>query len=72
LRLRKAAAWTDEENEGLKGLATSGASMVRAAAALGRSMISVRDQARKLGTPFPSLRIARGRWTEASSKVRGQ
>jgi hypothetical protein len=53
LRLRKAPAWTDEENERLKRLATSGGSIVRAAAALGRSMISVRDQARKLGTPFP-------------------
>ena len=39
---------------------------------LGRSIISVRDQARKLGTPFTSLRIARQRWTEASGQVRRQ
>jgi hypothetical protein len=66
LKPRKHAAWTDKENQRLKALATSGASVVRAAAALGRTIISVRDQARRLETPFPSLRIARQRWTDAT------
>jgi hypothetical protein len=62
--LPRKSAWTEEENERLKALATSGASVVRAAAALRRSIISVRDHARQLGTPFPSLRIAKQKWTE--------
>jgi hypothetical protein len=66
LRPRKHAAWTDKENQRLKALATSGASVVRAAAALGRTIVSARDQARRLGTPFPSLRIARQRWTDTT------
>jgi hypothetical protein len=70
MRPGKGSPWTDEENERLKQLAVSGASVVRAAAALRRSMISVRDQARKLGTPFPSLRIPRQKRPGASAKER--
>jgi hypothetical protein len=48
------APWTPEDNERVKVLATGGASALRAAAALKCSVLSVRNQARKLGTPFPS------------------
>jgi hypothetical protein len=61
--------WTDEDIERMKELAAGGASLVRAAAVLKRSMISVRTMARKHGTPFPSLREARQRYTEARDKA---
>jgi hypothetical protein len=53
--------WTDEERERVKAFATNGASVLRAAAALKRSMKSVRVEARRLGTPFPSTRGYRER-----------
>jgi hypothetical protein len=40
----------------LKALIAQGASATRAAAASNRTIISVRNQARKLGTPFPTTR----------------
>jgi hypothetical protein len=40
-----------EENERRKALVASGGSALRAAAALKCSMVSARNQARKLGTP---------------------
>jgi GcrA cell cycle regulator len=47
-------SWTPERNERLKAFVASGASVLRVAAALKCTMTSVRNQARKLGTPFPS------------------
>ena len=38
---------------------SKGISILRAAAAFNRSMISVRNQARKLGMPFPTVRDRR-------------
>ena len=51
--------WTDADNERLKAFVADGVSPFRAAAAFNRRSNSVRNQARKLGTPFPSLRNVR-------------
>jgi hypothetical protein len=61
--------WTEADNERLRILVAQGASLVRAAAAFKRSTAAVRAQARKIGVPFPPLRIARKKWAEASSNV---
>jgi GcrA cell cycle regulator len=57
--------WTKEDNERLKRFVAQGASVIRAAAALNRSTMGVRHQARKIGCPFPPLRIARQKWAHA-------
>ena len=59
-------SWTEADNERLKALVAQGASIVRAAAAFNRSIVSVRIQARKLGTPFPPMREFRKKWAEPS------
>jgi GcrA cell cycle regulator len=59
--------WTDEEEERLKALVAQGASIVRAAAALRRREVVVRERARKLGCPFPTLRSARKKWVGTPS-----
>lgn len=51
--------WSSEELNRLNGLVAQGASATRAAAALNRKIVSVRNQARKLGTPFPTTRTKR-------------
>jgi GcrA cell cycle regulator len=61
----KGDAWTEEDNARIRELAAKGASTIRAAAALKRSRLAVRDQARKLGTPFPTVRDLRKRLAEA-------
>ena len=48
--------WTAEENERLKTFVAKGASIIKVAAAFKRSIVSIRIQARKLGTPVPSLK----------------
>jgi hypothetical protein len=58
------APWTPEENERLKALAAGGTSALRAAAALNCSVLSVRNQARKLRCPFPSIREMKKRLAE--------
>jgi hypothetical protein len=55
-RSRK-SAWTEKDNERLRAMIASGATPVRAAAAFGRTMTSVRAHARKIGRPFLSIRI---------------
>jgi hypothetical protein len=51
--------WDDEQVERLKELIASGASAVRAAAALKRARSSVQVKARKLGMPFMASRDAK-------------
>jgi hypothetical protein len=51
--------WTTQDDERLKAFATQGASVVKAAAALKRKIVSVRVRARALGCPFPPLRVVR-------------
>jgi hypothetical protein len=56
--------WTKEDDERLRDFVVRGYSHVRASAALKRSMASTRNQARKIGCPFPPLRIARQKWAD--------
>jgi hypothetical protein len=44
-------------------------SIIRAAAALNRSIKNVRIQARKLGAPFPPMRIFRKKWADTPSRL---
>ncbi|WP_322514072.1 hypothetical protein SR870_13520 [Rhodopseudomonas palustris] len=64
--------WDDEQVERLKELIASGASAVRAAAALKRARSSVQVKARKIGMPFMASREAKrlrdAKIAEAESK----
>jgi hypothetical protein len=51
--------WSDQQIATLKALLKAGATPLRAAAALGRSLVSVKAKARLLGSPFPSARRRR-------------
>jgi hypothetical protein len=57
--------WRTLDDERLKAMVAQGASVVRVAAALRRRKGIVRARARKLGCPFPSLRVARQKWANA-------
>ena len=59
--------WTAEENERLKALVARDVSVLKAAAALKRTTVSVRNQARKLGTPFPPMKEYRKKLLPNSS-----
>lgn len=61
--------WTPEEDERLKDLVTNGASILKAAAKLNRTMVSVRDHARKLGSPFPPIKEVRKKWADGPSSL---
>jgi hypothetical protein len=64
-------SWTEADNERLKAFVAQGVSIVRAAGAFNRSLMSVRNQARKLGTPFPPMRAIRKKLAgDASSSWR--
>jgi hypothetical protein len=52
----KMRVWTAEENERLKAFVAKGVSIIKVAAAFKRKTVSVRNQARKLGRPFPSTK----------------
>jgi hypothetical protein len=56
--------WTPEEDGRLRELVRQGAAIVRAAAALKRSMSTVRNRANKLGCPFTPICIARKKWAK--------
>ena len=62
-------SWTEADNERLKAFVAQGVSIVRAAGAFNRSLMSVRNQARKLGTPFPPMREFRKKWADPSSRL---
>ena len=51
--------WTDEQDEQLRQLHAQGASLLRAASAVKRSMSAVRVRARKLGLEFPGVRATK-------------
>jgi len=59
--------WTEEDNARLKKFVAQGASIIRAAAALNRNIMSVRIQARQLGEPFPPMRIFRKKLADVPS-----
>jgi hypothetical protein len=46
------------DNERIRNFVKQGVSIMRAAAALKRTTLSVRTQARKIGSPFPTTREA--------------
>lgn len=51
--------WTPEDVDRLISLAESGATVLRAAAALGRPATAVQNKARQLGKPLVGIRQAR-------------
>jgi hypothetical protein len=53
--MRTRGAWSDAELKRLAEIVASGATPLRAAAALKRNLLSCKNQARKLGTPFTPL-----------------
>jgi GcrA cell cycle regulator len=59
-----ARPWTPEEDERLKEFVARGASDIRVAAAFKRKKGSVRERARRLGCPFPTLAAARKKWAD--------
>jgi hypothetical protein len=67
MRPQRKASWTAEDNERLKKMVANGVPVLRAAASFKCSMDAVRIQARKLGTPFPSVREARKKYADTSS-----
>jgi hypothetical protein len=48
--------WDAEEIDRLKQLVATGVSLARAAVTLKRTRVSAQTQARKVGTPFPTMR----------------
>jgi hypothetical protein len=56
---KRKTSWNAEDNERLQWMVANGVSALRAAAAFKCSMDAVRVQARKVGTPFPSVRDAK-------------
>jgi GcrA cell cycle regulator len=48
--------WNAEEIDRLKQLVATGVSLARAAVTLKRTRVSAQVQARKVGTPFPTMR----------------
>ncbi len=53
--------WTEENNQRLMDMASSGASVFKAAAVFNCKIDTVRNQARKLRTPFVSINEYRKR-----------
>ncbi len=66
--------WDNEQIERLKALSKSGASLLRAAAALKRQQLVVQTKARELGFPLvgirESKRLREAKRTEAEAKLR--
>ena len=60
-------AWTAEENERLKTFVAKNVSVIKVAAAFNRTTTSVRTQARRLGTPFPTMREYRKKFRDSPS-----
>jgi hypothetical protein len=65
--MRTNKAWTEEENQRLKAYVAQDVSIVRVAGALDRTIASVRNQARKLGAPFPPMRVFRKKLADVLS-----
>jgi hypothetical protein len=57
----KKKAWTPEDEERLKAMVGKGYSPARASVALRRKLAAVRNHARKIGTPFPTMHQTRRR-----------
>jgi hypothetical protein len=61
--------WTDKDDSRLKAMAAGGASAIRAAAALHRTLKSIKVRARMLGTSFSSVVSKRRSRPETSSNL---
>lgn len=57
--LLKSPAWTDADDDLIREFVKQGVPVLRAAAALKRPTGAVRLRARKIGSPFPTVREAR-------------
>jgi hypothetical protein len=68
MRPRK-SAWTDEDDERLRTFVAQEISIVRAAAALKRSIARTRARARTIGCPFPTLRLVRRKWADRQDNL---
>ena len=67
-KMARKTVWTDADNERIREFVIQGQSILRAAAALKRTIKSVRAQARKIGSPFPTVQEARKKFAEDSSR----
>jgi hypothetical protein len=65
--VRLKSGWSEEDNARLSAFVAQDVSIIRAAAAFHRNIASVRLQARKLGTPFPPMRVFRRRFADTPS-----
>ena len=52
-------SWTEEDIARLRKLIESGASPARASVVFRRTLLSVQNQARKIGMPFPARRAVK-------------
>jgi hypothetical protein len=64
--------WSDEDVEQLKILLKKGSTLLRAAAALRRSNMSVQRKARALGLKFPGVRAVRAGLRETGAIKSGR
>lgn len=63
-------AWTNEDEERFRAFVAQGGSIIRAAAAFWRPIVSIRNHARKIGCPFPPLRAVRQKWKDSPDNFR--
>jgi type IV secretory pathway protease TraF len=63
---RRTGPWTHQENHLLKAVVAQGVSIARASVAFKRTISAVRNQARKLGAPFPTMQEVRKKLAEVS------
>jgi len=68
MRRKTSRSWTDEELEALRLHIAGGGSALRASVKFSRTLGSVQELARKLGTPFPTIREVRKRYRETDAK----
>ena len=61
--IKRRTNWTPEENERLKAMVASGVPLLKAAGAFNCKMNAIRTKARQLGTPFPTIREVRKKFT---------
>jgi hypothetical protein len=67
LRLRKNKPWSDADSARLRALVASGASAFRGSAAFDRPISVIREKARQLGTPFPTIKDTRRKFSDDPS-----
>jgi hypothetical protein len=65
----KRVRWTDADHERIRAFVRDGVSIFRAAAVLNRSTKSVRSQAHKIGSPFPTTSQVRKRFAQMVAEI---